>query len=57
VLRVTGLPLFLPAWSLPIYFNLNKDEKTEKPRKTAEDREAKEIAGVGRHPRMHKSRN
>jgi hypothetical protein len=30
-----GLPLFLPSWSLPVYFNLNKDEKPEKVQKTA----------------------
>jgi hypothetical protein len=30
-----SLPLFLPTWSLPVYFNLNKDAKTEKPQKTA----------------------
>jgi hypothetical protein len=29
-----GLPLILPTWSLPVYFNLNKDEKTEKSQKT-----------------------
>ncbi len=30
-----GLPLILPTWSLPVYFGLNKDEKAEKPQKTA----------------------
>ncbi len=28
-----GLPLILPSWSLPVYFNMNKDEKSEKPAK------------------------
>lgn len=30
-----GLPLILPTWSLPIYFNMNKDEKSDKTEKTA----------------------
>ncbi len=25
-----GLPLILPSWSLPVYFNMHKDEKSEK---------------------------
>jgi hypothetical protein len=30
-----GLPLILPTWSLPIYFNMNKDDKSDKTEKTA----------------------
>ena len=25
-----GLPLVLPSWLLPVYFNMNKDEKSDK---------------------------
>ena len=25
-----GLPLVLPSWSLPVYFGMHMDEKTEK---------------------------
>jgi hypothetical protein len=32
-LIVQGLPLVLPSWSLPIYFNMNKDGDKAKPEK------------------------
>lgn len=28
-----SLPLWLPTWSLPVYFNMNKDQQPEKKKK------------------------